>query len=212
MEIAGTHQELLGFMQLLKDRKMKKFVYNKSKSDDYADMIFAKRGEAACFLTRNKALFNSSIWMALSQRKIRIFNIVPGTKSQLSLDEYNAVLEEFFESLTSTYPEYETRIVMSPSRVSIEDMMPEAAYKSLHIWESNCNRDGGIAHPFDYERWLQFIIVSHKCASQLKREMLEKWLLEDKHWGELRADCVRRLGSLYEYGMELLKEADKHGI
>lgn len=39
LEIAGTHQELLGFMQLLKDRKLKKFVYNKSKSDAYVDCI-----------------------------------------------------------------------------------------------------------------------------------------------------------------------------
>lgn len=212
LEIRGQKQELREFMSHIKTLKLKGFTYNKKKSDDYADMIFAEKGDAACFLTKSKTLFECSVWLVLDENKIWVPNIISKSKSCLSLSEYNDVLKAFGDALLKVFPEIADKTEITDAQVSIESKMSPKVFGSLTLWESNCNKNGGICHPLDYERWLQFIIVSYKEASTLKREDLQKWLLEDRKWGECRMDIIQQLGSLYEFGMELLKEERKNGF
>lgn len=212
LEIMGQKLELREFMSHLKTKKIKGFTYSKKKSDDYADMIFAEKGAAACFLSKSKKLFESSVWLVLDENKIWVSNIISKSKNYLSLSEYNDVLKAFYDALLKSFPEIAARTQISDAQVSMESKISANVFKSLTLWESNCNKNGGICHPHDYERWLQFIIVSYKEASKLKRDDLQKWLLEDREWGECRMDIIQQLGSLYEFGMELLKEERKNGF
>lgn len=205
LTIQGPEYQLKEFLALIRETKLKSFSYSRAQSNRYADMLFVERDRAVCFRAKTKELYKSSIWLLLDNNKISSVNIIPFLKSHLTMEEYNYIISSFYKEIYDIGRSAGIEAELSASYIDIKDLLSSELYSYLDKWESNCNRDGGVNHPCDYERWMAFVVESFKKNSVLKREDLEKWLLEDRKWGDVRAVQVQRIGMLYEYGLDLMR-------
>ena len=76
----------------------------------------------------------------------------------------------------------------------------------LKKWESLCNRSTGNSHPYDRERWFDFIKTAVDTDSSLTVGDLEQWLTEEKNWFVDEENSITEGIVLdFEYGIDLLK-------
>lgn len=130
---------------------------------------------------------------------------------ELGVKGYNAILEEFVTKFVEpavqglniriTTTVAETTIDNSITGRTIDNSMsPELAEKLKRF--SNCaNKSRGGSHPFDQQRFFEFIIQGHLEKSLLDESTLEK-LLIDEGWSKKYAD---ELASRYNFGRKLLQ-------
>lgn len=208
LTIRASEYQLKNFLKFLREKKLKSFSYSKAQSNRYADMIFVERDKAICFRAKNAELYKSSIWLLLEGEKISSVNIIPFLKTHLTIQEYNYVISCFYKEIEELGHPLGIKIELSSSYVDIKNSIPDEVFSYLDKWESNCNKDSGVNHESDYARWMDFVIISYKRHGILKREDLEKWLLEDRKWGDSRALQVQRIGMLYEYGLDLMRRIE----
>ena len=205
LEIYGKPQALNELMCSFTQIKSGTFTYKKRKSENYANMIFKETGEAACFGTNSKKLFFSTVWLCIEGEKIYVTNIVPKTKNHLTIDEYNDILSRFYNEVILPHKTSLITTHLTNEETYIENILPSTVYEKLNRWEKLCNRDGGICHQYDYDRWLEFMISAYENSIKLDRSRLQQWLLEDRGWGNERIEYIKNLGELYEYGIDLLR-------
>lgn len=204
LEIRGDIQLLNKVMSNFTQVKKGLFTYKKRFSEDYSLSYFSQKGKAACFGTNSKRLYCSTVWLVQEDNKIYVINIVPKTKSWLSLTEYNDILQLFYENVVKTSGIRSRFIRLSKSDISIEDILSKTVCKELIRWENLSNRDsGGVSHQCDYERWMRFIVLAYRRKAKIDRSQLEEWLLTDKGWRNV--EYVKRLGDMFEYGIDLLR-------
>ncbi|WP_079437160.1 hypothetical protein [Zoogloea sp. LCSB751] len=150
----------------------------------------------------------SGVAMLTEGEKAEVINIVPLEKSQLSAQEYNAVLVEL------------TKSAIQPAAVALgikceltDDQKPftvwvsPAAGEALQRFSILANHGTGSAHPLDRERWFAFLLQCHRDRCELDTDMLRRWLMEQGGWTFERAsDLVIE----YEFGRGLLKFAEQN--
>lgn len=150
---------------------------------------------------------DSSLWLAEKDgSSLRVSNIVPTEKSELSISEYNQILNDFFQSsIKSVADEYGAKTELTSAEYSIDDLVNKSAAKALRVFSSCANKSTGSAHPSDRDRWLSFIILAYKDRSTLPPEEVEKFLVEDG-WPQ---NFAIELAIEYEFGSDLLEKAEK---
>jgi hypothetical protein len=158
---------------------------------------FAGRGdEPAAFL-----------WLAYREPdELNVPNIVPAKSGRLLHGEYNRILQEFYEKFvkdaarkTGVHPD------LGKDSLQLEDVLSKGCAESLRRFSRLANKSTGSAHPFDNERWEEFLISAHLEGSMLDAHTLERWLVEEEEWP---ADTASELAIEYEAGMSLLKAYD----
>ena len=136
-----------------------------------------------------------------------VSNIVPAEKSRLSHDEYNSILEEFFEKYikpVSTELGFTHKI--SDSSQTLEDWIGEDAANKLRVFSRSTNRSTGSSHPMDRERWLAFIYAIYDGGCRLPTDRLLRWLIEEDNWPE---EWAHDLVLEYEFALSVLRYQDK---
>lgn len=138
--------------------------------------------------------------------ELKVANIVPHEKSELSIAEYNAVLGEFERfalrpaaerlglPLETTAPVADATAWMSP-----------AAAELLRSFSVLANKSTGAAHPLDRRRWHKFMIAAHREGARLDGWTLRRLLSEELGWSSDRAGD---LAEEYELARELLRDYD----
>ena len=71
------------------------------------------------------------------------------------------------------------------------------------MFSSAANRD--CLHPLDREKWLEFLIATHKRDRDVPTDILQRWFLEEEEW---HFDSAHRLVLQYEFARELLRKYD----
>lgn len=150
----------------------------------------------------------SGVAMLTDGEKAEVVNIVPLEKSQLSVQEYNAVLVEL------------TTSAIQPAAVALglkceltDDLKPFTAWVSpaagdaLRRFSILANHGTGSAHTLDRERWFAFLLHCHQDRCELDTDMLQRWLMEQGGWTFERASD---LAIEYEFGRGLLKFAEQN--
>jgi hypothetical protein len=147
--------------------------------------------------------WNAILFMGYSDRRdgLYVSNIVP-SEHELSFDEYNALLEEFYcEVVKPKSEESGIETTLTSNTLRIDDILHEEVVKKLRAFSHGANKSTGNTHPNDFERWLDFVVTSYRLSSKLDYEMLYRWFVEEEGWYDDMAD---KLALQYYYSIELL--------
>lgn len=161
-----------------------------------------------CFTTHEDGhLPCASLYLASNAAgSLYVSNIVPRTKNQLSIGEYNAVLEDFFTHVVQPAAR-RTRVKaeLKSDQMDLADWLSPAAARKLRSFSRLANKGTGSSHPLDQERWNDFIVTAHGESSKLDASTLSRWLIEVEHWPP---EVAHRLVIEYEFGGDLLTYYD----
>lgn len=150
-------------------------------------LIFESKEGAVLFLHRKEDMYS-------------VTNIVPTKKSSLSYDEYNDFLNDFYSEFIVQF-EKELTVVISDDEVTLEKFLRENTSKALRLFSKAANKSTGSSHPYDKERWHNFIITSFVNHDLIASDVLKRWLVEEENWSE---DAAVDLVIEYEQGISLL--------
>ena len=149
---------------------------------------------------------SSALWLAQREPdRIYVSNIVPLSKSKLSYDEYNAVLDDFRTAVAepaSLAAGMQLRVTSGELR--LEELLRPGTFESLRSFSQGANRSTGSAHPYDKQRWFDFVTRTHRENAPLSAHDLERWLRADG-WDE---DHAVELIIEYERARDLLRFYD----
>ncbi len=134
-----------------------------------------------------------------------VANIIPLTQNQLSYDEYNGILNLFYNDFLKTYAKSEITVSFNEKdEISLKDILKDETIVSLKTFSDCANKSTGSIHPLDRKRWFDFICLSYRNGDyrELSESYLESFLIEDYEWSQKWAS---KLASEYYFGIELLK-------
>lgn len=146
------------------------------------------------------------LFLVPDEGAISVGNIVPRPSGSLSMDQYNAVLGDFVDTLlapAAVAAGLALRLI--PPDADITDWLSPQAAQLLRVFSGAANKWTGSAHPNDRQRWLAFLIQVHREEARLDADILLRWLVEELGWPEEWAD---RLIDQYEFGRGLLQAYD----
>lgn len=205
LKIHKSQKCLIELLSTLKSCEKSVYVYQKKLTEDYAKNIFVDVNNVACFKTKRKSLFESCVWLLVSNDTLIVTNITSSSNYQLGITNYNFILMSFFRDFISLYLDNTFQVEISGEEILLQDMLNEETFHFLNIWEHSCNKETPISHPNDYQNWMNFVVSAYKNKCELSPEDLSQWLSEDKHWPQMFNNQISEIVSLYEYGIDILK-------
>lgn len=137
---------------------------------------------------------------------IEVVNIVPYELNNLEPALYNAILQEFLETLVQPAADAQSlAVVTTTGGTSLAaEMSPEIA-RLLESFSGAANKSTGSSHPLDFRRWAAFLIASHRSGRKVDTWLLEQ-ALKEQGWS---SDRVSDLVSEFEFSRDLLTLADR---
>jgi hypothetical protein len=163
-----------------------------------------------CFVYDRDDRFPSSSIFIIEEPPgfLRVSNIIPRKKYQLSNEEYNAILEEFCEQIVRPRADGKgVDVQLTKGRADLSDWLSETAAEKLRTFSKNANRRAGYLLPQDHERWLDFILTAHRDAKRRDAPTLRRWLVEIEGWSP---EIAEQLAGEYAFGGELLTFSESH--
>ena len=210
LRIRHPENELVNLLRQMKEADKGPFKYQKTLAVDYAKNIFVPEDHVGCFKTRRTTLAESSVWVLITGDELKVTNITPAAVSSLGIAEYNLILSAFFNDFITKFIDesWDECVSISGEKVSMSDLLSEETYKALTKWEASCNKTMPISHPFDRERWMDFVSLLHKDGTGFNISDLGQWLTEDKKWPSVYNDKIYELEIYLEYSLDLLDRYD----
>lgn len=206
LEVISVEHNLIDLLNKLKDSETNKWSFEKKLTKDYAANISLSENKVACFKANSTKYFEATIWLVINDMKLRVSNIVSRKIPYLGKDLYNSIITEFYNDFVSKYVPIDFEINLTSSEISIEELANTETAKKLIKWESLCNPSSGNTHPYDRERWFDFIRTAVDTDSELTVGDLEQWLTEEKNWTANEDNSMtEKIIIDFEYGVDLLK-------
>ena len=198
-------RRLIALLGRMKEANNKAFKYLKTESNNYAKNIFKTVDKVACFKTERKTLFESKVWLYISDAGLVVANITSDSNRNLGIVNYNLVLNSFFNDIVQPLVRG-FQCDLTGEDVSFEVILPSEVYRKLNLWQSSCDKSAPIAHPLDNERWMDFVVsYFEECDCDITSVDLQQWLSEDCQWPQGFSDSIQEMGMLFEYSMDLLR-------
>lgn len=147
---------------------------------------------------------------------IKVGNIVPLRKNQLSIDEYNAVLDLFYEQIIVPNQSKMTGIRVVGPESDIFDPLKHISAKALKKLEIFCNaanKTTGSSHPSDEERWFDFICQTVEDRQTFDFDTIYRFLMDEDYWGKKEQGFIGAMGHFAwdeEHAGELASEYDNY--
>jgi hypothetical protein len=148
----------------------------------------------------------------IEKGSINVGNIVPMTKNSLTVDEYNAVLMQFYEDVIKPYKESGTELEISQPSDDIFNplsVISEDALAKLKRFCGAANKSTGSSHPCDQERWFDFICQTVDDDKMIGSDTLANFLQDEVYWGEPPEGFIGVMGGYAwdeEHAYELASE------
>ncbi len=142
-----------------------------------------------------------SVWLVERGCRISVANVLSRTMN-LSVVEFNEVLENFYNLVVEpAAAELHATARLTLGDAELHDLVPAQVAMKLVTFSHSANKKTSSTHPYDMERWLDFLTEIHATNHHLTPELLERWLFEDEGWpAEIASDLARQ----YEFSEELL--------
>lgn len=178
----GTEENLKKFADEIKQRTFSDWkVVNPSKQlGDY--LMFDYVGKKL-----EPARVSIHLGDSLSGGKIQVGNIIPLEKSKLSIDEYNAILMEFYNDVIFPYKNSYNRYIdiSGPTNDTFDPLsvISKEALQKLKLFCNAANKSTGSSHPCDQERWFEFICQTVDDEKMMDYTTLAKFLSDENYWG-----------------------------
>jgi hypothetical protein len=135
-----------------------------------------------------------------------VANIVPHEKHELSYEEYNGILEDFFQRLAEPAAARNgVRAEMTEPQADLDRWLPPEAAKKLRVFCTSANKHTGSSHPMDRDRWYDFIVAAHEADTEFSASTLARWLVEAGGWDD---ELAEKLAIEYEFARGLLSFAN----
>lgn len=153
-----------------------------------------------------------SVGLVLWQEKngYKVVNIVPQESGELSISQYNAVLQDFVKHIVEPAAlDKKFCVEVSKPWRAIQDWLGETPAAMLRKFSGAANKSSGASHPKDQERWQDFLIAVHKSGHREDPELLRRWLIDIEHWPE---EIASNLSASYETALELLQRYDNYSF
>lgn len=152
----------------------------------------------------------ASLYLARAQDPstalLRVSNIVPTDIGKLSYDQYNLIVSEFHDRYVRPVCEsLNVRVSLSQPEQTLENWISPELANRLRAFSRLANKSTGSSHPYDRQRWCDFLIALHGARESLDTALLERWLIEEENWPE---DTTSDLISEFEFSQDLLKQVD----
>jgi hypothetical protein len=130
-------------------------------------------------------------------------NVISPARDRLSYDEYNGILTSFRDNVLGPV-QSQTSIdsSLTGGTIDLSTQLPGDVYRRLHTFSLAANKSTGSSHPFDKDRWMDFLIEAVEAHAVLDPQTLERWLVEEEQWVPEQAS---RLAEEYEFGRDLLE-------
>lgn len=135
-----------------------------------------------------------------------VSNIVPRDVSELTMDEYNLILDDFAKScLLPVADGLGIKVEISEGEWDAKAELSEDSYRNLISFSRGANRATGTAHPLDRERWYNFVISVYKNGDDIDSSTLCRWMVEEDGWPEdmaygVSGEFEQNLGLLQHFG------------
>jgi hypothetical protein len=130
-------------------------------------------------------------------------NVISPSRDRLSYEEYNQILQSFVEGvLVPVQQHHPIEFKMSNTEIDLAARLPREVYERLRRFSAAANKKTGSTHPFDQERWMDFLVATDEMQTPLDAHTLARWLVEVDGW---EIEQASRLAEEYEFGRELLK-------
>jgi hypothetical protein len=105
-----------------------------------------------------------------------VSDILPKERSELSHDQYNAILEDFHDNVLSKLKvSFPLVFLLMSAEMDVESMMSPQAFEALKHFSALANRATGSAHPMDRDRWYRFLVLLEAAAHRLDGHSLGRW-------------------------------------
>ncbi|MFR3569007.1 MAG: hypothetical protein ACLTUR_13470 [Paraclostridium sordellii] len=154
----------------------------------------------------DKACVSIYVGNDISKGELYVGNIIPMEKSELSIDEYNAILLKFYNDVIKPYKERGTELSISQPTSDIFNPMSvisENALKKLKLFCNAANKSTGSSHPCDRERWFDFICQTVDDDKIFDYSTLVELLQDESYaWDEKQA---YKLAEEYVNACEILQ-------
>jgi hypothetical protein len=129
-----------------------------------------------------------------------VSNILAERYSSLTYDQYNAILEDFFQSGAAAAAHAAgAHVELQTQEIYLEELLSPEAAQALRQFSQVANRT--MLHPLDRQRWNQFLSFAYRDKATLNSSLLKRWLMEEERWSE---DGATQLAIEYENAKDLL--------
>lgn len=118
---------------------------------------------------------------------LKVGNIVPQDKDQLTICEYNAVLDQFYADIVKPYADSHPAIQVEGPTSGVFDPLDYITADALDKLRSFCymaNKTTGSSHPCDENRWFDFIYQTVDDGRTIDPNLLRRFLADEEYWGE----------------------------
>ncbi|MDQ0246520.1 mRNA-degrading endonuclease toxin of MazEF toxin-antitoxin module [Bacillus fengqiuensis] len=173
-------------------------IWSKSDKKDFPDFLIYNRESTS-------DISGAYLFLHLTDNKLEITNIVPSEKHSLTYDEYNHIIDEFYEKFIKPYIiNFDTSldITSSSPEFSINEYLTEKIADKLITFSSAANKATGSSHPLDERRWYDFITTSFRAKKIIPTSVLNRWLVEAEGWSD---EIATQLSIEYEKAISLLE-------
>ncbi len=136
---------------------------------------------------------------------IRVVNIVPLIKDQLSIEEYNLVLDLFYEEVIAPNKDKMIGLIVVGPESDVFDPLKyisEDALSKLELFCNHANKTTGSSYPSDEERWFDFICQTVDDKKTFDYDTLYRFLMDEEYWGRKDPNFKGAMGR-FAWGQEL---------
>lgn len=199
--IRGTNNKLKEFKNTVFDFQNREWMFNYITIQDRDYLAFIYNGE---FLPA------ATLYIMIEEYKTEwcVGNIVPINKGELTYDEYNELLDNFYHNVLENIRIQGIEYVYdSDGNYNILDEISNDALSCLKAFSNAANKSTGSGHPSDRERWFKFICTTVNDDRIIDSNNLTRYLHEDLGWSQ---DIAFELGCEYEFGVGLLESYKKN--
>ncbi len=141
----------------------------------------------------------------------KVTNIIPQEKGELSIEEYNQLLEFFYQ--TFLYGLVIDGVEIKQPSSDIFDPLSEISKEALDKLIMFCNlanKSTGSSHPCDRERWLDFIFQTVIDERPFDASLLQRFLSDEDYWGKVGAGVIGKSAWSQEKAFELSIEYENY--
>ena len=129
---------------------------------------------------------------------VKVGNIVPLEKDQLTIEEYNEILELFYTDIVIPYcKKYPELHIEGPTSDIFEPLnyISKEALDKLTRFCNSANKSTGSSHPSDEKRWFDFICQTVDDKRIFSYDTLYEFLKDEDYWGKKDAGYLGVMGS-----------------
>ncbi len=185
LSFSGTAEQLLQFITDLKlyakgDWDCKKVIgqWKRYLLFDYTG-IKVPKSRLSIYIGENQERLETGL--------LKVGNIVPFDKEELTIEEYNDVLLRFYEDVLVPYSQGNPIIqIAEPTSGGFDPSkhLSQEAIEKLHLFCDNADKNVGIVRPEDQKRWYDFICQTVDDDRVLDGGAFIEFLQDETYWSE----------------------------